>query len=151
MIVTRGRLIASIAVLTLTITAFGAGYGFKDHYYSWESWYTHDRHVNNVLLKINPSDSGCPDKNYPIGVDIENHSGLTMGWVDFRIAARHPGRSTDLTVSGSGLVWYTDDHIIPPGSRIDLCFKIPYLNEKIDMPLTELEWSIAEKVIRFRN
>ncbi len=91
-----------------------AGDGFSVWYRKFQDWYTYDRHVENVHLTLSTHPIGCPDPNFPVGLDIVNSSGRTLERVVFKLSAKRSGHRTDL-VENTQYAQIKDDHILSQG------------------------------------
>jgi hypothetical protein len=110
------------------------------------SWYTTDRHVQNVQFFITADRKECPDDKFPIHIIIGNNSGRTLERVTFALSARQPSRSSDIAEYKS----YEDDHISPPNQGYGGCWVAPKLSEPSADPRA-LQWSIKYKTLYFRD
>jgi hypothetical protein len=140
---------ALAAILLLSTAVFAALGGFRVWYSDLRYWDTYGRHAENVHLNLSTNRVRCTDPDYGIELDIVNSSERTVESIHFRLSARKPGHSTDLVESTSNSL-FNDNHIIEPGSRIDLCLRVPGIERKIDKPLENLEWTTEKKHVWFR-
>lgn len=118
-------------IIALVAGAFGVGYGY--------TYYTHDRHINNIEVVVSADKDKCPDDEFPVFVLIFNHSEKTIEKVYFTVKARKKGRSSDLT----GSHHLTDDRIREPkkNEAFGQCWRIPLQADAKDNP-RDLDWSI---------
>jgi hypothetical protein len=129
-------LIATLVLIAISAMIAGFAYGYD--------WFTHARHQQNVELIVNGELREC-SKDFPIHVLVGNKSERAIEKVEFRLAARRKGRSTDLAKYHS----YSDDHIIPPQQGYANCWRAPDLIEAADS--AALDWSIAYRHVRFQD
>ena len=127
-----------IILVALTALIAAAVYSYN--------WYTYSRHAAKIEISISTEKKDCDDDRFPIQVLVGNASGKVLERVDFRLAARVKGRSTNIARYHN----YTDDHIIQPKKGYSLCWAVPPLEESVSDP-RRLEWSIADKTFRFQD
>lgn len=87
------------------------------------------RPLNELILGKARYDVKACEKEFPILVELENRSKLTLGKVSFHLIVRQPGRSTDLNDELSD---WDSDAVIPPSTRAWACWTVPELSEKLD-------------------
>ena len=149
-----GRVLTLIGLAALLVIAVFGTIATQDKPYGmnhWFYWYSVTRHERNVEIEVKTRGwRGCPDPQFPISVSVNNNSGRTVESVSFFFEARLPGRSTDL-IAYTTINKNRSDYILPPGKSVGFCYGVPSLQQKVDNPLTELEWSTALKSVTFRD
>jgi hypothetical protein len=108
-------------------------------------WYTYDRHVAQVGIKVSTDRRGCSDDSFPIGISVDNSSSKVLERFEFTLAAREQGRSTDLVQYHSWL----DDHILQPGYHLSQCWSVPPLTQRVADPRA-LVWTIKYSSFVFK-
>jgi hypothetical protein len=145
-------LLSGVAIAVVVLAVF-AGVLSRDYGFDrWYRWYTHDRHVKNVVVTVTPRDKDCTNPDHPLGIDIKNNSGLTIERTRYSFAATRRGRSTNI-IMGYGMSsdgYRVDDHVISPGGSHGVCLHLPRFSERVEDPW-QLEWSIDFFELFFRK
>jgi hypothetical protein len=87
----------------------------------------------------------CNDANFPLLVAFDNPSERSVENINFKIEAREPGHSTDLS---SELVSWESDQIIPPKSIGRSCWSKPEMKQEVAGPIAYsiiIEWGSWEE------
>ena len=77
--------------------------------------------VAQVRLGVRYDRDSCPDKGYPLRVEVRNGSDRSLGSVHWTMEATEPGHSTDLGESSD----FSMDVILTPGTRWIACYGLP--------------------------
>ena len=96
------------------------GIGFVGWGVNWLYEYvTYERPKSEVRLEVFRKDEVC-DSQFPVLVGVQNGSSKTILKYSFTLAAKEPGRSTNLAHWES----YEDDQIIKPGEGKGTCWRV---------------------------
>lgn len=75
-----------------------------------------------VRVQVAYERKACPQKRWPIWVEILNGADRTAERIEWKVEATAPGRSTELV--GWMEPWGSDS-LLPPGAALGLCFELP--------------------------
>jgi hypothetical protein len=103
----------------IVISLFGIGIGIKP---VLKSLHPHLVPDDFVEVKVSFSDDGSCAKEFPLLIEIHNHSPRTVAKVDTWVSMKMPGRSSELMPPGTA---HTSDIITLPGKSNELCWRLP--------------------------
>lgn len=109
---------------------------------AWE-WWDYDRHAANIVITVGARPD-CSD-THPIFVGVVNNSERILNSTAVSLAARRPGRSSDI----AGFNYLEDDLIIRPGDGAGQCWRVSLSDDAKGENPRKLEWSVNYARYRF--